>query len=245
MGPMNFGERIRFLFRLFLLLTFLAAVALISAIMTIRLTIQGNQETLPNLVGVNLESADHIAAEMGLVVKVEDKLFSNKYAASEVISQEPPPDTSVKIGQHLHVLVSLGPPRLAVPDLVGTSARVAEILAVQRGLTVGDVARVFWTGTQTGQVVAQDPPPSASGIQSPAIGLLVSLGENSASYVCPNFAGMKLDQVRSPIEKAGFAIAKVSPVPGTPGASGTILSQLPPAGSKINSGDSFTFQIAQ
>jgi beta-lactam-binding protein with PASTA domain len=242
---MKLGERIRFLFRLFLLFTFLAAIALISAITTIRLTIQGNQETLPDLVGVNLGAADRVAGGMGLVLKVEDKLFSSKYSANQIISQEPPPDTKVKVGQHLHVLVSLGPPRIIVPDLVGSSARVAQILAVQRGLTVGDLARVYWSGTQIGQVVAQDPPPSSTGIQSPAISLLVSLGQSTPAYVCPDFAGMRLDQVRYPIQKAGFTIAKINPVAGVPAASGTILSQSPAAGTKIDAGDSFTFQVAQ
>jgi eukaryotic-like serine/threonine-protein kinase len=242
---MNLGERIRFLFRLFLLFTFLTAIALISAITTIRLTIQGNQETLPNLVGVNLIAANRVASGMGLVVKVEDKLFSNKYAANQVIYQEPPPDTKVKEGQHVHVLVSLGPPQITVPDLVGSSARVAQIVAVQRGLTVGDVARVSWSGAQVGQVVAQDPPPSNTGLESPAINLLVSLGQDTPAYVCPNFVGIKLDQVRSAIQKAGFTIAKVNAVSGAPAASGTILSQSPAAGTRIDSSDSFTFQVAQ
>lgn len=239
------GERIRFLFRLFLLFTFLAAVALISAITTIRLTIQGNQERVPDFVGANLEGANRVAGSLGLVLKVEDKLFSDKYAASQIIQQQPPPDTRVKIGQHVHILVSLGPPRLTVPDLVGSSARVAQILAVQRGLTVGDVARVYWSGTQPGEVVAQDPAPSRTGIQSPAVSLLVSLGQSTPSYVCPNFMGMKIEQVRYPIQSAGFTIAQVKTVPGASVPSGTILTQAPGPGTKISPGDSFTFQVAQ
>jgi beta-lactam-binding protein with PASTA domain len=242
---MRLVDRIRFLFRLFLLFTFLAAVALISAITTIRLTIQGNQETVPDLVGTRLEAADRVAGSLGLVVKIDDKLFSDRYAASQIIQQQPPPDTRVKIGQHVHVLVSLGPPRLTVPDLVGSSARVAQILAVQGGLTVGDVARVYWSGAQPGQVVAQDPAPSSTGIQSPAVNLLVSVGQDAPAYVCPNFAGMKLDQVRYPIQSAGFTVAPPKPVPAAGSASGTILSQTPAPGSKVTSGDSFTFHVAQ
>ena len=50
---MSLRERIRSVFRLFLLLTVLVTVALISAIMTIRLTIRGHQETMPNMVGLS------------------------------------------------------------------------------------------------------------------------------------------------------------------------------------------------
>lgn len=242
---MRLSERIRFLFRLFLLFTFLAAVAVISAITTIRLTINGNQETLPNLVGVNLDAADTVAEGMGLEVKVDDKLFNSKYAATQIISQEPPPDTRVKAGQHVHVLVSLGAPRVEVPDLVGSSMRVAQILAVQKGLTVGDLVQVHWSGSQVDQIMAQDPPASTTEIHSPAINFLVSLGAAPLAYVCPDFVGMRLDQVQAAIQSGGFVIAKVNPVTGSTVSSGTILGQSPSPGSKIPAGGSFTFQVAQ
>ncbi|MDE3180710.1 MAG: PASTA domain-containing protein [Acidobacteriota bacterium] len=243
--PMRLSERIRLLFRLFLLFTFLAVVAVLSAIMTIRLTINGNQETLPRLVGVNLGAAETVAGGMGLEVKVDDKLFNNKYSADEIISQEPPPDTRVKAGQHVHVLVSLGPPRIDVPNLVGSSMRVAQILAVQKGLTVGDVAQVHWPGSQADQIVGQDPPASTTEIHSPAVNFLVSIGPAPPAFVCPDFVGMRLDQVRGLITGAGFAIAQSNPAAATGASSGTILSQSPGAGSKILSGASFTFQVAQ
>ena len=244
-ASMGFGERIRFLFRIFLLFTFLATVAVVSAITTIKLSIQGNQETLPNLVGVNLDVAQRLTAGLGLEVKVEDKLFSAKYADGEIISQAPPPETKVKTGQHIHVLVSLGAPQVVVPNLVGSSIRVAQILAVQKGLTVGDLAQAYWPGVPTGQIVAQDPPASSTEIHSPAVNFLVSLGDRTAAYVCPDFTGMKLDQVRSQIASAGLNISKVNLVAGNTSPSGTILNQSPAPGSRILAGDSFTFQVAQ
>lgn len=239
------SQRIRFLFRLFLLFTFLAVVAVVSAITAIRLTINANQETLPNFVGVNLDEGRALAQGLGLEVKVDDKLFNSKYAASDIISQEPPPDTRVKAGQHVHVLVSLGAPRIEVPDLVGSSARVAQILAVRKGLTVGDVVDVHWPGSTADQIIAQDPPASTTLLHSPAINFLVSLGPAPKAYVCPNFVGMKLDQVQAVIQNNGFVIAKTTPLTGSSAASGTILSQSPAAGSKILGGASFTFQVAQ
>lgn len=243
--PMRLSERIRFFFRLFLLFTFLAAVAVISAITTIRLTINGNQETLPNLVGVNLDAADTVAEGMGLEVKVDDKLFNSKYAANQIISQEPPPDTRVKAGQHVHVLVSLGARRIDVPDLIGSSMRVAQILAVQKGLTVGDVVQVHWPGSQPDQIMAQDPPASTTEIHSPAINFLVSLGPSPPAYVCPDFVGMKLDQVQAVIQSGGFAVAKTNRVTGSSAPSGTVLGQSPSPGSRILAGGSFILQVAQ
>jgi eukaryotic-like serine/threonine-protein kinase len=242
---MGFLERIRLLFRLFLLFTFLAILALISAITTIKLTIQSNQESMPDLVGMNIEAAQGVAGGLGLVIKVDDKLFNAKYAENEVISQEPRSRAYVKAGQHVHVLVSLGAPRIVVPDLVGSTARVAQIVAVERGLTVGDVAKVYWPGTQPGEIVAQDPASSSGAIRSPAISFLVSLGQTPASFVCPDFEGMEVNQVRTPIKSAGFTVGAVTTVADPSAPSGVILSQSPPPGSKIVAGATFTFQVAR
>src|SRR5437870_5114516 len=105
---MSVGERILSLFRLFLLFTVLVAVALISAITTIRLTIHGHQETMPNLVGRPMDAAQRVASGLGLEIKVEGRLFDAKYPPDQIVSQVPPPDTRIKVGQHVHVLVSLG-----------------------------------------------------------------------------------------------------------------------------------------
>ena len=63
---MSLRESIRTLFRLFLLSTVLVTVALISAIMTIRITIRGHQETMPNMVGLSFNYAQRMATGLGL-----------------------------------------------------------------------------------------------------------------------------------------------------------------------------------
>ena len=109
----------------------------------------------------------------------------------------PPPDTRIKVGQHVHVLVSLGPPKVKIPNVVGSSSRAAQIAAIQRELTVGDIVEIHRPGAQADRVLAQEPPASASEIHSPALNLLVSLGAPSPAYECPNFVGHTLGEARS------------------------------------------------
>jgi serine/threonine-protein kinase len=241
---MSVRQRLRSLFRLLLLFVVLVAVALLSAITTIRLTIHGRQESMPRLVGVSLESAQRIASGLGLELKVEDKIYSTQYAANQIAQQMPPPGTPLKIGQHVHVLVSLGPPQVAVPDLVGNSVRVARITAMQRGLTVGDVAVVPWPGDPE-MVVAQDPLPATKEVRTPAVNLLVSGGEEPPAYLCPRFIGKPIGEVRRVLEKNGFKVGSVTPLATNEGTQGIILTQSPPAGSKIGQDAVFSFQVTQ
>jgi serine/threonine-protein kinase len=241
---MSVVGRLRSLFRLFLLFTVLVAVALVSAITTIRLTIHGRQENMPKLVGVPLESAQRITSGLGLQIKVEDKIYSTQYAANQIAQQMPPPGTPLKMGQHVHVLVSLGPPQLNVPNMVGDSVRAARINAMQRGLTVGDVTVIPWNGDPD-TVVAQDPPPAAAEVRSPTVSILVSGGVQTPSYICPRFIGQSIAQVRYIVEKNGFKVSQVTPVAVVGVASGIVLNQAPLGGSKIGPDAVFSFQVAQ
>lgn len=242
---MSLRERIRTLFRLFLLLTVLVAVALISAITTIRLSIRGHQETMPQLVGAPLDAAQRLTSGLGLELKVADKLFSVQQPVNHVISQQPPVGTRVKVGQHVHVLLSLGPPHVAMPNLTGSSLRAAQITAIQRGLSVGNVAFIPWPGTESDQVVAQDPPPSTANVHSPVVNLLVSRGESPPAYVCPNFVGQTIANVRRDLEKARLKVGQVTPVVSDAVPKGTILAQSPPPGSKIGPDAVFSFNVTE
>jgi beta-lactam-binding protein with PASTA domain len=253
---MGFISQVGTIFRLLLLFAVLVAVALLAAITTIRITIHSGEEKAPNLVGMPLEQAQRLAGGMGLGLKIEDRLFNTKYPENQIVSQAPAPGDSTKAGQDLHVLVSLGTPKLTVPTLVGASVRAAQVTASERGLTLGDVVTVHWTGIPTDEVVSQDPPPSAQPARSPAVNLLVSLGEPAQDFVCPSFVGMGLGPAEKALERAGFTVAEArpapSPAPGAPetpaavlaAASGTILSQSPAAGSRVAGGAAFTFTVA-
>jgi serine/threonine-protein kinase len=242
---MSFASRLRSLFRLFFLFTVLVAVALLSAITTIRLTIHGHQETMPRFVGMPLESAQRTASGLGFELTVEDKLYSTQYPANQIVSQMPPAGTRIKMGQHAHVLVSLGPPQVTLPNLVGSSLRVAKIEAIQRGLTLGDVAIVHWSGSEADQVVAQDPAPASAQVRSPAVNLLVSLGDAQPAYLCPRFLGQRLNEVRQAIEKAGMKVGQVTPIPTDTPTKGVVLIQSPPPGSKIGPETVFDFLVSQ
>jgi serine/threonine-protein kinase len=193
---------------------------------------------------MSFESAQRITSGLGLELKVEDKIYSTQYAANEIAQQMPPPGTPLKIGQHVHVLVSLGPPQLTVPNLVGASVRAARITAIQRGLTVGDVAVLPWPG-DADQVVGQDPPPATTAVRTPTVNLLISGGAEPPAYLCPRFIGQPIAEVRRALEKNGFKVGEVTPVATNGGSQGIILTQFPPFGSKIGADAVFSFQVTQ
>lgn len=245
MKGMKVEGKLRVALRLLLLAAVLMTIFVVSAIITIRLTVHGRQETLPNLVGMPIDQARSTVRKIGLRLDVEDRLYSDKVAPEAVVSQMPAAGTSIKTKQQVHVLLSLGSQKVSVPDLIGRSIRAARITAVERGLTIGDVAALYWPEVELNQVVAQDPPPATTGLQSPAVNFLVSLGSTPVAYLCPNFQGKPVGAVRSNLEQAGFQNVKITQL-AVPGASqGSIVRQLPLPGSKVSPNTVFEFRVAQ
>jgi beta-lactam-binding protein with PASTA domain len=242
---MNVRGKLRALFRLFFLFMVLVSVGVVSAITTIRLTVHGRQEKLPDLVGQPVDKARQLLSAFGLQLKVEDKLYSTAVPADAILRQMPPAGSLVRPQQEVHALVSLGPPQVTIPNVTGSSLRAARITSIQQGLTIGDVASIFWPLGGPDEVVAQDPPAAATNVRSPAVNFLVSLGSPPVAFLCPSVVGQPLPEARRELSQAGFNNIQVTVLSSSAGPAGTVIQQAPLPGSKITPGTVFNFEVAQ
>src|SRR6266850_6155771 len=136
------------------------------------------------------------------------------------MSQVPLAGVKVRHGWAIRVAESLGPQRVAIPDVTGQSERVAELNVRRRGLDLGTVAQITLPDAPADQVVSQSPPAKASGVSMPKISLLVSRGPQPEAYVMPNFIGQPLGSVTVALQDAGIRLGKVSVVQASPPADG-------------------------
>src|SRR5712664_2831743 len=143
------------LFRFALLALMLLVVALVSALTAMRLAIHGREVAVPDLVGTTPVEARKIAEQSGLQMDVERQYYSANVPAGNVLSQLPPPGTQVRRGWQIRVAESLGPQRVAIPNVVGQSERAANINIRRRGLDVGAIAQMQMPDAPDGQVLAQ------------------------------------------------------------------------------------------
>ena len=161
-------------FRLVLLALVLLVVALISALTAMRLAIHGHEVTVPNLVGESPAAARMIAEQKGLELNVERQYYSPTVPEGKILSQLPPAGSQVRQGWQVRVAESLGPQRIAIPNVIGQTERAANINIRRRGLDVGAIAQMQSPDAPDSQVLAQAPPPNASGVSAPKISLLVA-----------------------------------------------------------------------
>ena len=128
----------------------------------------------------------------GLRLEIERQYYSADVPEGKVLSQMPASGTKVRRGWTVHVAQSLGPQRVTVPSVIGDSERAAEINIRRRGLELSSVAQMSMPGTPADQVLAQNPPPNASGIAAPKLSILVAQPPEPQSFVMPNFVGQAL-----------------------------------------------------
>lgn len=238
-------------FRLFLLALVLLVVALISALTAMRLAIHGREVAVPDFVGKNPAVARMIAGQSGLDLTVERQYYSATVAEGKILSQIPAAGSQVRRGWQVRVAESLGPQRVAIPNVIGQTERVANINIRRRGLDVGAIAQIQMPDAQDSQVLAQAPAPNASSVSDPKISFLVAAPLQPQALVMPNFVGQALGPVSQTVQDAGLHLGNVTTVPPQEGSAPTtqpspasmIVSQNPAAGEKVLAGAAVNFEV--
>ncbi len=259
-------RRINRFFNILLGALAMLVVALLSAFIAMRLAIHGREVKVPNLAGLSLADAGKQTRSLGLRLTLENRFYSPNTPPGRILAQSPAPGATVRREWAVRVTESLGAQQVAIPDLTGQSERTASINIRRLGLEQGVVAHISAPG-DPGVVIAQTPPPNASGVDTPRVSLLLSEPEEDESpeaFVMPSLTGLTLAGAAARAAAAGLHIVSAedlnlgSPAP-TPSAStapaaepaaapaqpaaaptsaiGTVVAQTPLAGHRVIKGE--------
>lgn len=244
----------------------LVIVAMVSALTAMRFAIHGQEVAVPPLVGLTPAEAERASAGLGLQISIERQYYSPQIPEGKIMSQLPLPGTKVRRGWQVRVAQSLGPTRVAIPDVTGQSEHAAELNLRRRGLEVASMAAVEVQGIPADQVLAQSPPANATQVLAPNISLLLTASPQAQAFVMPSFVGQPLGSVSRALEDAGFKLGNVSVAPpappsafdatnpaptpapqpappAQPSPASMIVSQSPPPGQKVLSGTPVNFEV--
>jgi beta-lactam-binding protein with PASTA domain len=240
---MTFRERIEWLLRVCLLVFVLAAAAFLSAVMAMRFAIQGREVDMPNLVGKKSAEVQALLSALGLQLKVADRIYSD-LPANTVVRQSPPAGEHMKVSQDAHVVLSLGPQNVTIPQLEGESVRVARIQLLQAGLQLGEVTSLSVPNLPADLVLQQNPL-SGTRAASLRVNLLVAQGDPPPAYIMPWLVGMQLPDADRLITSGGLKLAKTTFAASPEWPKGTIVEQAPGLGAKVTSDTPIELVIAQ
>src|SRR6202035_719331 len=240
---MTFRERLEWLMRMCLLVFVLAAAAFLSAVMAMRFAIQGREVDMPNLAGKTSADAQALLVSRGLQLKIADRVDS-ELPANTVVRQSPPAGEHMKVSQEAHVVLSLGPQNVVVPEVEGDSLRVARIQLLQVGLQVGEVTTLPVPDLPPDAVVQQNPP-SGTRAASLRVDLLVAQDNPPVAYIMPWLVGMQLADADRLIHSGGLKMTKTTYTASPEWPKGTVIGQSPSLGAKVTSEAPIELTIAQ
>jgi len=239
----------------------LLIIAMLSALTAMRLAIHGQEVAVPAIVGLAPTEAEHTVTGLGLQMSVEQRFYSPQIPEGRIMSQLPAPGTKVRPGWQIRVAQSLGPTRVAIPDVTGQSEHAAELNIRRRGLDVAATAQVEAAGIPVDQVLAQSPPANATQVLAPKISLLLTAAPDPQTFVMPSFTGQPLGSVSRTLQDAGFRLGNVSAaqaappldanavspaiveIPAEPSPASIVMSQAPGAGQKISAGSYVSLEV--
>ena len=149
-----------------------------------------------------------------------DKQFPETY----VFSQTPRPGDRIQKNNFVTIYVSTGPPKTAVPSVVGE--QVARALSDLQDAKLKGRQVTVDSGKPQGQVISQSPKAGASVAEGTIITLNVSKGPTPVGV--PNVVGSTYDTASSILQAKGFAVRRTDVKSDQP--KDTVIGMTPTAG---------------
>nr|WP_245966697.1 Stk1 family PASTA domain-containing Ser/Thr kinase [Sphaerisporangium album] len=196
----------------------------------------GADVQVPAVAGQTAKGARATLEGQGLKVKVTEE-FNSDVEKGTVISSEPASGTKVPKNTEVTILVSKGVKQVTVPTLVG--------------LTIDDATRTLEANGLKAQVVSVVSSKAQDKVfqSKPAEGEKVDENSIVKIYVpkqkteVPDVTGQTLADARSTLESEGFKV-KTQQQPSDSVPKGSVISQSPGAGVKLNPGMTITLVVS-
>jgi serine/threonine-protein kinase len=162
-----------------------------------------HSHAVPELVGVAVLDARSKLEELGFDVRLAQGRFDPSAPDGTVLAIDPAAGTSLREGETITLVPSLGPPPVPVPSVIGKTLDQARSLLGESHLQVGSVERVFDDTAPEGQVLSQKPADGKAPIGS-GVGLTVSKGH--APVAVPRVVGKSKARAETLLKAAGFKV---------------------------------------
>jgi serine/threonine-protein kinase len=201
---------------------------------------------VPNVVDKTKADATAELGKAGFGVDVYESYSG--VTSGRVISQFPAAGAKALAGSEVAIQVSTGPAptstpsSVKIPNVVGQTQAEASSALANAGLSVAPFTEYNATVAK-GSVIGQLPKAGSSVAKGTEVGIAISGGKEPASVVVPNVVGMSSAEATKAVEELGLRVLSV-PLYSSKDAPGTVLAQLPTAGSTVPPGSQVAVEVA-
>ncbi|MDP4715800.1 MAG: Stk1 family PASTA domain-containing Ser/Thr kinase, partial [Candidatus Nanopelagicales bacterium] len=202
----------------------------------------GKQVTVPGILGLDERAAATALQDVGLRLEVSGQEFSETVAAGLVLSSDPAPGASTGVDSIISVVLSQGPERYAVPDVVGEPLAIARTTLSEANLGVGIITEAWDSSIAAGSIVSTVPGVGEELMSGTLIDIVVSKGPKPVKI--PGLTGVPADEASAQLEAAGL-IVTTSEEFSSSIASGLVISTSPDKGARVDVGGTVALVVSK
>lgn len=199
--------------------------------------------TIPNIIGLSKDDAEKMLVTKGLkyVIGGTDK---NEKPADTVIDCFPRPSDGVKVkaGYEIRLILSLGPAKFLVPNLVDTDISSAKDILTTNQLQLGTTSSAFSDTIDKNSVISQDPEADTTTTQNSKVNLIISKGPEAKYTTVPNLIGLSESDAKDILTsyKLRIKVGKDFQTTTDKNLDGKVAGQDPLPGRKVVEGTAIT-----
>jgi serine/threonine-protein kinase len=199
---------------------------------------------VPKIIGMDQAQAEKTLSSRNLKLKVTRSVFDEHVPVGLISDQLPKANNYMKRGQTVEVVLSKGNPKVKVPALIHMSLPQAQMALAGVHLRVGRESLITSNIDPKDTVIAQVPETDEWVDSFTDVNLLVSAGPTDPAFVMPDLRNQPLEKAFKSLRPAGITIDKIKSETHDDLDSETVLSQTPPAGTKIQKKDGVSFVVS-
>ena len=226
------------------ILGFFTLIMGVTALIAMLFTERHQPMVVPKVIGMDEAQAGKTLSSRDLKMKVTRSIFDEHVPPGLICEQMPKANYYVKRGQTVEVVLSKGNPKVKVPIVAKLSLPQAQMALAGAHLRVGKESFISSTVDPKDTVIAQVPDPDELVDSFTDVNLLVSAGPTDLAFVMPDLKNQPLERAFKSLRPAGITIEKIKSEVHDDLDSETVLTQTPPAGTKIQKKDSVSFTVS-
>jgi eukaryotic-like serine/threonine-protein kinase len=195
------------------------------------------QTIVPTVTGKRLPQAERILEQKKLKVGDITRQSDENAKKGVVLEQTPAPGDQANLRSGVDLVVSSGPPRAKVPNVVGESFAAAEAKLQNRGFKVNR----FYDESDAprNEVLGSDPDPGVKAIEGSTVTLALSDGPE----IMPNVVGEQQNAAEAELQNSGIDYS-VETDPNATVRAGIVSRQFPAPGSTVESDDTVVIVVS-
>lgn len=186
---------------------------------------------VPDLINMSENEAQDKLKALSLILEVTERVYNKGIPEGKIISQNPKPNEKNKITNPVKVVVSKGPRKVIVPNLVKESYDKVKLILEGEGLVEGKFEQEYNSDYPNGYVIRQSIATGISVDEGTTIDYVISIGPEK--FVMPNYIGAGIEDVKTDLIVKDLILGNITYESNNEYPADTVLDQNIKPGTEV------------